>query len=208
MAEFSHTSGVPVATIKYYQRERLLPAGQNATPNQADYGATHLDRLRLIRTLLEVGGLSVAATRRVLEALDSDATLPEVFEVAQHVVSAEVDPNLLDPASLARIDSVMAGWHVSPENPGRLAAARVAQSFEAVSQADARGWFGRYAEAALIIAEADLDEIDARPDREAKTETVVVGTVLGDVLISGLRRAAQEHVTSTRYPSSESRHHP
>jgi len=26
-----------------------------------------------------------------------------------------------------------------------------------------------------------------------------VGTVLGDALISGLRRAAQEHVTSQRY---------
>jgi DNA-binding transcriptional MerR regulator len=199
MAELSTTSGVPVATIKYYLRERLLPAGESETANQARYGSAHLDRLRLIRALIDVGGLSVAAARSVLEAIDSDASLPETFEVAQHSVSVSIAPDELDPADLARIDELLHGWHVSPENPGRLASARVLSAFRAVGQTDDRGWFARYAEAALLIAAADLDEIEARPDRAAKAETVVVGTVLGDALISGLRRAAQEHTTSQRY---------
>jgi len=199
IAEFSTTSAIPVATIKYYLREKLLPAGESETANQASYGAVHLDRLRLIRALIGVGGLSVASARRVLEAIDSDASLPEVFKVAQHSVSAAIESSDLEPADLASIDALLEGWHVSPENPGRLAAARVLSAFRGVGQTDERGWYARYAEAALLIADADLDEIESRPDRAAKAETVVVGTVLGDALISGLRRAAQEHVTFQRY---------
>ena len=199
MAEFSTTSAIPVATIKYYLREKLLPAGESETANQASYGAAHLDRLRLIRALIDVGRLSVASAHSVLEAIDSDASLPEVFKVAQHSVSAAIEPGDLEPADLASIDALLTGWHVSPENPGRLAAARVLSAFRGVGQSDERGWYARYAEAALLMAAADLDEIESRPDRAAKAETVVVGTVLGDALISGLRRAAQEHVTSQRY---------
>jgi len=199
IAEFSTTSAIPVATIKYYLREKLLPAGESETANQASYGAVHLDRLRLIRALIGVGGLSVASARRVLEAIDSDASLPEVFKVAQHSVSAAIESSDLEPADLASIDALLEGWHVSPENPGRLAAARVLSAFRGVGQTDERGWYARYAEAALLAAAADLDEIESRPDRAAKAETVVVGTVLGDALISGLRRAAQEHVTFQRY---------
>jgi len=199
IAEFSTTSAIPVATIKYYLREKLLPAGESETANQASYGAVHLDRLRLIRALIGVGGLSVASARRVLEAIDSDASLPEVFKVAQHSVSAAIESSDLEPADLASIDALLEGWHVSPENPGRLAAARVLSAFRGVGQTDERCWYARYAEAALLIAAADLDEIESRPDRAAKAETVVVGTVLGDALISGLRRAAQEHVTFQRY---------
>src|SRR6478752_6940457 len=61
MKELSEVSGVPVATIKFYQRERLLPAGERTHPNQSVYGDEHLRRIRLIRALIEVGGLSVAA---------------------------------------------------------------------------------------------------------------------------------------------------
>ena len=199
MAELSTTSGIAVATIKFYLREKLLPAGESETVNQASYGAVHLDRLRLIRALIDVGGLSVASARRILEAIDSDASLPEVFEVAQHSVSAPIESSDLEPLSLADVDELLTGWHVSLENPGRLAAARVLGVFRGVGQTDDRGWFARYAEAALLLATADLDEIESRQGRAAKAETVVVGTVLGDALISGLRRAAQEHVTSQRY---------
>ena len=199
MAELSTTSGIPVATIKYYLREKLLPAGESEMANQASYGAVHLDRLRLIRALIDVGGLSVASAHSVLEAIDSDASLPEVFKVAQRSVSAAIEPGNLEPVDLASIDALLEGWHVSPENPGRLAAARVLSVFRGVGQTDERGWFARYAEAALLIAAADLDEIESRQGRVAKAETVVVGTVLGDALISGLRRGAQEHVTFQRY---------
>ncbi|QYF72218.1 MerR family transcriptional regulator [Cryobacterium sp. PAMC25264] len=199
MAELSATSGIPVATIKYYLREGLLPAGERSGPNQSLYGPEHLRRLRVIRGLLEVGGLSVADAHEVIDAIDSDLGLAHTFDVAQRTVSPLIDPATLSADAVAQVDEVLSGWHVSPENPGRLAAARVLQTFAELGQPDLSGWVPGYAAAALAVAEADLDEIDVRDDRESKTEMVVIGTVLGDALFAGLRRAAQEHVTSTRY---------
>ena len=200
MAELSRASGIPVATIKFYLRERLLPAGERTGPNQSRYGEQHLRRLRLIRGLLDVGGLSVAAARDVIAAVDSELPLAHSFGVAQRAVSATIDPGDVDPEALAGIDRLVDGWHVSEDNPGRLAAARVLETFDSLGQRDERNWFSRYAAAALLVAEADLDQVEARNSREAMAETVVIGTVLGDALFSGLRRAAQEHVSTVRHP--------
>jgi DNA-binding transcriptional MerR regulator len=200
MAELSKASGIPVATIKFYLRERLLPAGERTGPNQSRYGEQHLRRLRLIRGLLEVGGLSIATARGVIDAVDSELPLAHSFGVAQRAVSAHIDPGDIDPAALAGIDRLVEGWQVSGDNPGRLAAARVLETFESLGQRDEQRWFSRYAAAALLVAEADLDQVEARGSREAMAETVVIGTVLGDALLSGLRRAAQEHVSTLRHP--------
>lgn len=204
MAELSRASGIPVATIKFYLRERLLPPGERTGPNQSRYGEQHLRRLRLIRGLLDVGGLSVAAARGVIDAVDSELPLAHSFGVAQRAVSATIDPGDIDPEALAGIDRLVEGWHVSGDNPGRLSAARVLATFESLGQRDERNWFSRYAAAALLVAEADLDQVEARSSREAMAETVVIGTVLGDALFSGLRRAAQEHVSTIRHPSHPS----
>ncbi|TFC21223.1 MerR family transcriptional regulator [Cryobacterium algoritolerans] len=200
MAQLSAESDTPVATIKFYLRENLLAGGERTSPNQASYNTGHLRRIRLVRGLIDVGGLSVAAARRVIEAIDSELPLPETFEIAQRSVSDELDPTAIDSSALARVDGLMAGWHVSANNPGRLAAASVLETFDQIGHVDHRGWFAGYAAAALLVADADLDEVDALPDREAKAEMVVVGTVLGDALFSGLRRAAQEHISLLRYP--------
>jgi DNA-binding transcriptional MerR regulator len=199
MAQLSMTSGVPVATIKYYLREGLLPAGERQGPNQSLYGPEHLRRLRVIRGLIDVGGLSIAAAHQVIDAIDSDLGLQHTFDIAQRTVSATIDPASLSPDSINTVDELLRGWHVSPDNPGRLAAARVLQTFTDLGQPDLSGWVPGYAAAALAVAEADLDEIDARADRESKTEMVVIGTVLGDALFAALRRAAQEHVSAQRY---------
>ena len=199
ISELSSRSGVPVPTIKYYLREGLLQRGELSGPNQAAYDESHVRRLRLIRALIEVGGISVAAAKTVIEAIDSDLPVEQTFGIAQRAVSEEVDPASLDAAAVAAVDAALGGWHVSPENPGRLAAARTLHAFAAAGQRDLRGWVQRYAEAALLVAAADLDEVDAREGRLDKAELVVVGTALGDALLSGLRRAAQEHVSAERY---------
>ena len=83
ISELSATSGVPVATVKFYLREGLLASGENE-PDQSSYDDSHVARLRLIRAFLEVGGLSVAAARQVLDVMD-DESLP--FGVAAGVAS-------------------------------------------------------------------------------------------------------------------------
>lgn len=69
ISELSRRSHVPVATIKFYIREGLLPAGRPTAATQSEYDGTHLRRLRLIRALTGVRGLSLHTARDVLAAV-------------------------------------------------------------------------------------------------------------------------------------------
>ena len=51
ISELSSITGVPVATIKYYQREGLLPDGDKRTPRLTEYDDRHVRRLGLLRIL-------------------------------------------------------------------------------------------------------------------------------------------------------------
>ena len=77
MSELSSRSGLPVPTIKYYLRERLLHAGEAVGATRARYDDSHVRRLRLVRALTEVAGMRLEDVRRVLVAIDDpDAVLP------------------------------------------------------------------------------------------------------------------------------------
>lgn len=71
LSALSRDTAVSVATIKFYLREGLLPPGEKIGPRQAIYGEEHRHRLRLIRTLVEIRGLSLKQTRSILRAIDS-----------------------------------------------------------------------------------------------------------------------------------------
>jgi DNA-binding transcriptional MerR regulator len=87
MADLSRNSGVPIATIKFYQREGLVPAGTRTAANQAQYDETHVRRLRLIGSLTGVSRLGLGAVRQILAAMDD----PGVPLAQLHaVVSAEL----------------------------------------------------------------------------------------------------------------------
>ncbi|MGW6856058.1 MerR family transcriptional regulator [Streptomyces xanthophaeus] len=73
LAELSERSGVSTATIKYYLRAGLLPAGRRIGATTADYDESHLRRLRLVRAMIQVGGLPVATAREVLRHVDDDS---------------------------------------------------------------------------------------------------------------------------------------
>ncbi|MGV8856990.1 MerR family transcriptional regulator [Rhodoglobus sp.] len=199
ISELSHETGASVATIKYYLREGLVPAGERSAPNQATYGETHVRRIHMIRALTDIGGLSVADTKRVIEAIESDLPLTRAFEIAQSTVSERVDPESLDAEALETVDSALSGWGCDPNDPGRLAAARVVMNFRQAGQGTDTGWLARYAEAAQLVAEADLDLVESRDGLAAQAETVVVGTVLGDALFAALRRSAQAASTIRRH---------
>ncbi|MGN6426182.1 MAG: MerR family transcriptional regulator, partial [Leifsonia sp.] len=84
ISELAERSGTPAATIKYYVREGLLPAGERVGGNRTLYEEEHERRLRLIRAMLEVGKLSIAAVRGVLAALDEPgAPVAHAFDAAQ-----------------------------------------------------------------------------------------------------------------------------
>jgi len=196
MAELSRESGVPVATIKFYLREGLLPAGERTSPNQARYSREHVRRLRLIRALLEVGGLSLAQVTEVLDAVDADdLDQHKIFGVAQATVT---QPGL-DPdddsehaqAARARVHKLLVDhdWRVPPDWPPVNALARVIATIQELEpvllqQLDAR------AELIGKVADLDVELLEGR-SLEQQVEIVVAGTVLGDALMSAMRRVAQ-----------------
>lgn len=199
MSELSRQSATPVPSIKLYLREGLLPAGERRDPNQADYSQEHVRRLRVIRGLVRVGGLSIAAAKGVLDAIDSEMPLNDAFGIAQRAASVPVSRAEVDPVDLDSADELMHGWHCSPDGPGRLGVAQALRAFTAAGQQLDLAWLDTYVDAARRVAKADLDIVDSREGLTAKAETVVIGTVLGDALFAALRRAAQEHLSGERY---------
>jgi DNA-binding transcriptional MerR regulator len=113
--DLAQRAGVTVDTIRYYARERLLPAPKRVGRHKV-YGKPHLDRLQTIRELQE-RRFSLAAIRAILDA-DSPGiaelfggagggfTLEELRErsgVAPELVEALQEVGLLpDPAEFGR----------------------------------------------------------------------------------------------------------
>ena len=94
ISELSSQTEVPVATIKFYLRERLLHEGVRTAATQAHYDQSHVARLRLIRALLGPGGLSVSAAYQVIQAIEEP---PEsVYELLGVAANAVAGPNLED----------------------------------------------------------------------------------------------------------------
>jgi len=205
MSQLSSESGVTVASIKYYLREGLLPAGEHTSANQASYDETHVQRLRLIRALIDVGGLSVATARDVLTAVDTpELPLSWVFGVAQMAISdADLySPVAPDSAGRRQVDEAIAraGWTVTEENPGRAGAARVLDTYAQLGQEHLNEISPQYIEAAELIAQADLAAVARNSEIGDMAQTVVIGTILGDALMASLRRIAQEHTSYQFFP--------
>jgi len=206
MKELSEASGVPVATIKFYLRERLLPAGERTQPNQSQYTDAHLGRIRLIRALIEVGGLSVAAARGVIAVLDLPGqSVHHVLGLAQHAMVPPMStPDTAEfRAARDRVEETLGrlGWDVSPDNAGLDGAATVLRTMAELDQPRLADLLEPYARAAELVATADLDAVTgagAGGDRDAMVETAVIGMVVGESLLLHLRRLAEEHVSVQR----------
>ncbi len=188
-------SGVPVATIKYYLREGLLPAGRATSATQATYDAAHVARLRLIRALLDVAGLSVAAAREVLAALGSD----DVFEAlarAQEELPPRVGREVDTDAAMATVQALR--WHTAPDS---TAVRQLAVALDAAAQvgmpltASQREVYGR---AAYAIAQHDVAGVPTDSLADA-TRYAVLGTVLLEPVLLALRRLAHQQVAAERF---------
>ncbi|MFA7761464.1 MerR family transcriptional regulator [Streptomyces sp. NPDC048723] len=203
IGELSRRTGVPVPTIKYYVREGLLPPGELSSPNQASYGDGHERRLRLIRALLEVGGLSVAAIGDVLVAID-DKERPVhklLGAAAQRLVPEYGDGGGDDAEAVLARERVTRliearGWRIQPGNKAAGALAAALASLARVGHGSFAELLDDYADAAERVARVDLEYTARRADREGLVEAVVVGTVVGDAVFAALRRMAQVDASS------------
>jgi DNA-binding transcriptional MerR regulator len=201
IGELSRRTGVSVASIKYYLREGLLPAGELTSPNQARYGEEHVRRLRLVRALVDVGGLTIAGTRDVLAAVDADdVALHEVLGRTQGALLGEPAVTEDDTATRAAklLDELVArrGWRVGEENPGRRAAVEILATSERLGTEVLVALLDTYAEALEPLAAREVEAVVARGDREDVVESAVLGTVLGAGLINALRTMAHESASA------------
>lgn len=207
IAELSRATGVPPATIKWYLREGLLPKGESTARNQAQYDDAHVRRLRLIRALVDIGGLTTQQARSILAVVDDpNASIDQVVGVA-HGALARVPESGVDPTSLAQVDHFLAsrGWTVTPSSPGRAELAGILQAMAQLSPSDDTSdealiaGLAPYADAIAQLAAAEVGELprDAPPD--VLVEQVVLGTVLAERLIGSLRRLAHESAFLARY---------
>lgn len=201
MAEFSQRSGTSVATIKYYLREGLLPAGHRTAANQALYGQEHLARMALIRALRDVAGLPVASIKQVFMAIEHQAAngdrpdpLTLAFRALSEPLAVPAGEEHAYQRAADRVDEVVAelGWEV-----GEDAAAR-ADLIRAVVAID-RHFPGGVSHDALLSYAQTAQQLAAREipgtwdPTSAPTDTLhyaVLGTVLFEPVILALRRLA------------------
>jgi DNA-binding transcriptional MerR regulator len=209
IGELSRRSGVSVPTIKYYLREGLVAAGERTGPNQARYDEAHLRRLKLIRALVDIGGLSIAATRDVLASIDSPGkTLHETMGKAHEAVTPVFPREVGDEARGKAEQQVLAlvsrrGWEVKQEHPAWRLLVQVVATLDELGQVDLTARLEQYAAAVEQLAEVEVSCVLGRSDVESVLEGVVLGTVLGDGLLAAIRRLAHAEVSARLSPKAE-----
>ena len=105
ISALSEATGVPVPTLKFYLREGLLHPGEAISRTRAEYDATHVQRVHLVRALREIGGLDLGAVGRLLRALAADHGLPNL----SMGMSADFETAIAEGATHIRVGSAIFG---------------------------------------------------------------------------------------------------
>jgi DNA-binding transcriptional MerR regulator len=190
ISELSARTGVTVPTIKYYLREGLLPEGERTSPTQATYGEAHARRLRVIRALLDTG-VSVAETRRVVDALDNPPANPDELLGTAHAAITPVGDDALDLAAAEELVTGL-GWKPGICSSDVLrAVARALDTLESAGFTVPADVMPVYLDSIRKIADAEIAGVP-QESIDAAVEYVVLGSVLVEPLLLALRRVAQE----------------
>ncbi|GAA4937653.1 MerR family transcriptional regulator [Streptomonospora halophila] len=205
ISELSRRSGVPVATIKYYLRENLLPRGEAVSATQSDYTEDHLKRLRLVRALVEVAEVPLGRIRAVLAAVDDPGLeLHTLLGIAQYAVTPQFEAPADDPLwqrAERRTDELLAelGWKVDAASPARGGLVRAVATLDRLGTPPAPEMLCGYAEAAHRAAEWDISCIDPGAARADTVQEVVVTSALMGQALTALRLLAQEDESARRF---------
>jgi len=196
ISELSTRTGVPVATLKFYLREKLLMPGVALSATRADYGEEHVRRVGVVRALTDVVGISVQQAREVFRLFDAPPS--ELFESLGRAIG-QLPPTgapLADDYPRARAVLERLGWMYDP----RYAA--VPQLEQALTAAESAGLplsdkrLAVYAPAIRQIADYDVAQVPTDPDRAI--EYSVLGTALYEPVLVALRRLAHQDAAAAR----------
>jgi DNA-binding transcriptional MerR regulator len=209
VSELVRATGVPLATVKYYLREGLLPPGRRITARSSEYGADHVRRLVLLRMLRDVGAIPVQRLRELVEAVEAPAlSVHQMFARASDAIAAgarrEEESTLVPTAeAAAMVDAVVQrmGW-----DRVRAEAVDLENLRRVVSQLLGTGLFGLdeeglafYAGVADEVGRAEIAALPDDDDRTAHLERMVVGTVAFGEILAILRRLAEEQHSAERF---------
>ncbi|WP_431778244.1 MerR family transcriptional regulator [Microbacterium aurantiacum] len=197
ISELSLASGIPVASIKFYIREGMLPRGASTSATSADYGDDHLARLRLIQALSEVRALPLARVKEILDLVDHPADT--AYATLGRAVNA-LPPYVEQPdAEYARdtIEALGLTW-----DPEYGAVAQLGAAIRAVQGAGLR-WDAELASHYLApirtIAAGEIAPLEDMPPADAVAHAVL-GTALYEPVILALRRLAHQQILAERIP--------
>jgi DNA-binding transcriptional MerR regulator len=210
ISELSDRSGLSVQTIKYYIREELMPKGAPTAATRAEYDDRHLDRLRLIRTLREVGDLPIASVKRVVTAIDDEALgLHDLLGTAQYALGPSAEPQPDNPgwrAAREDVDAIVAelGWRVLPDAPTRDLLAQAFVTLRRLGVPIVLTELRPYIEAATHIAEHEIGAVPVEAERGTAVQTAVATNVLYEQVLIALRRMAQEDASARRFSDGSS----
>jgi len=197
ISELGEATGVPVHTLKYYLREGLLMPGRATSRTRAEYGDEHVERVRLVRALVDQGGVSIAGVRAILDALDAPPpSRHDLYGVAACAMPTPAGDRPVDAVAVALVEDL--GWQVSPDAPALHSLSAAVRAAEAAGVGLSPGLLRRYAEAMRGVADVDLTVAERASSPQEAMRTVVIGTVMVDPVLLALRRVAQEAVSARR----------
>jgi DNA-binding transcriptional MerR regulator len=209
LAELSRRSGVSTATIKYYLREGLLPPGRQLNTTTAEYGEEHLRRLRLVRAMIQVGGLPVATVREVLRNVDDESLSRSIrLGAALWALPQVPEPDEEDDfvrAAHRETDELLdqLGWSnaklLTTISPAYRSLVVAVAAFRRLGYDWGHELLASYAKLMHEVAKLDLDFVETHPSEAEKVETAVLGAVLTEPMLQALRRLAQEEESGRRY---------
>ncbi|MCX4670259.1 MerR family transcriptional regulator [Streptomyces sp. NBC_01381] len=209
LAELSTRSGVSTATIKYYLREGLLPPGRRVTATQSEYDEGHLQRLRLVRALIQVGRVPIASAREVLtaledESLDRNSRLGTAVWALPHGPQTTADDAVTDAAGHT-VDALLRrlGWAnaqaYGADSPAYRMLVTAVGTLSRLGYPCAVDDLAPYARSAGQLAVADLDLVERYESPDEQLEAAVALTVLYEPVLLALRRMAQTEESNRRY---------
>lgn len=204
ISDLTTLSGVPIATIKYYLREGLLPPGRRLTPRLAEYDDTHVRRLALLRILRDVGHVPIDRLKGLVDATTRPGVIHELFRAAADAMAPRAPAGgELRQFTRQFADQIIeqAGWsQVRRDAPDRD---NLAAALEQVATYDTHprdpAELTPYVRFADEIARYEIGHLDDSKDRTGLLEEMVVGQVVFGEILAILRRLAEEHHSSIRF---------
>ena len=200
ISELAAATGVPLATIKLYQREGLLMPGDPVTRTRSEYGQVHVDRVGLIRTLATLPGYSYQLLRELIALIDdSGRPVPERVAAAMRLLPSGNAAG--GNAGLARAATESLGIALDEDTAvaPQLGTALAAAEAVGLPCSDERLEF--YWGHMRAIAEFELSGMAEGSDPNAAVQYAIVGTAVYEHLILVLRRLAHQHL----FPQQELR---